>query len=212
MENCEYSFLITFGSCFYLSIHSAKYGLATLNKILDVFGSDQAVGYDISCVHKVTVAASSISEKAQDLHLQIAIDAFHGHVHNRLCQLSNHPLFLKGFGLEDLATCKRIFSGTNLVTPLIQHALHFHWLQFLDLQMDQWDKDKYHELSKFFLMLIFYFFTDTSNTGKFLFNNYKQAIAIISDYTSDINALKAILPGIANEDFVKWREEELQYL
>lgn len=101
------------------SIHSVKYGLATLNEILDVFGSNQAVGYDIGCSHKVTVAASSISGKAQDLHLQLAVDAFHGHAHNRICQLSNHPLFLKGFGLEDLATCERIFAGTNPATCLI---------------------------------------------------------------------------------------------
>ena len=100
-------------------LHSAKYGLATLNHLLDVFGIDQAVGYDIGCIHKVTVAASSISKKAQDLRLQVAVDAFHGHAHNRLCQLSNHPLFLKGFGLEDLATCERIFSGTNPATGLI---------------------------------------------------------------------------------------------
>ena len=102
-----------------LNKYSAKYGLETLSEILDVFGSDPAVGYDISCVHKITIAASSISEKAQDLRLQVAVDAFHGHAHNRLCQLSNHPLFLKGFGLEDLATCERIFSGTNPATCLI---------------------------------------------------------------------------------------------
>lgn len=43
-------------------------------------------------------------------------------------------------------------------------------------------------------------------------NNYKQAIAIISDYMPDIITLKAIMPGLSDEDFVKWREEELQYL
>jgi len=137
-------------------MHSAKYGLATVNEILDVFGLNQAVGYDIGCVHKVTIAASSISKKAEDLQLQVAVDAFHGHAHNRLCQLSNHPLFLKGFGLEDLATCERIFAGTNPATHLIRHASHFHWLQFLDLQMDQWDKDKYLELSKSSIILIFF--------------------------------------------------------
>ena len=77
---------------------------------------------------------------ARDLHLKVVADAFHGHVHNHLCQLSNHPPFLKGFGLEDLATCERIFSGSNLVTCLIRHASYFHWLQFLDHQMDQWDR------------------------------------------------------------------------
>ena len=113
---------------------------------------DQAVGYDISCIHKVTVTASSISKKAQYLCLQAAVDTFHGHTHNRLCQFLNHLLFLKGFGLEDLATCERIFAGINPATDLIQHALHFYWLQFLDLQMDQWDKDKYLELSKCFVI------------------------------------------------------------
>jgi hypothetical protein len=62
------------------------------------------------------------------------------------------------------------------------------------------------------LLLFNLLFTDTVNVGKFLFNNYKQAITIISDYTPDINALKAIMPGLSDEDFVKWREEELQYL
>jgi hypothetical protein len=140
----------------YLANVSAKYGLATIHEILEVFGLDQAIGYDIGCVHKVTVADSSISGMAQDLRLQVAVDAFHGHAHNRLCQLSNHPLFLEGFGLEDLATCERIFSGTNPATRLIRHASYFHWLQFLDLQMDQWDKDKYLELSKCYIILIFF--------------------------------------------------------
>ena len=45
-----------------------------------------------------------------------------------------------------------------------------------------------------------------------MFNNYKQALRIISDYTHDIEALKATIPGLIEEDFVKWRQEELDYL
>ena len=90
-----------------------------LNNLLDVFGIDQAVRYDIGCVHKITVADSSISKKAQNLHLQVVVDVFHGHAHNHICQLINHPIFLKGFGLEDLVTCERIFAGTNPATHLI---------------------------------------------------------------------------------------------
>jgi hypothetical protein len=45
-----------------------------------------------------------------------------------------------------------------------------------------------------------------------LFNNYKQALRIISNYTHDIEALKATIPGLIEEDFVKWRQEELDYL
>ena len=169
MESCEYIpiFYLVPATSFFL--RSAKYGLATINYLLDVFGIDQAVGYDIGCVHKVTVTASSISEKAQDLRLQVAVDAFHGHAHNRLCQLSNphHPLFLKGFGLEDLSTCERIFAGTNPVTRLIRHASHFHWLQFLDLQMDQWDKDKYLELSVYFDVFIFFLLIQATQVNFF---------------------------------------------
>ncbi|KAI0245050.1 hypothetical protein BJV78DRAFT_1087594, partial [Lactifluus subvellereus] len=32
----------------------AKYGLATLNELLEVFGHDQAIGYNIGCSHKTT--------------------------------------------------------------------------------------------------------------------------------------------------------------
>ena len=115
------------------------------------------------------------SEKAQDLRLQVAVDAFHGHAHNRLCQLSNHPLFHKGFGLEDLATCERIFSGTNPVTRLIRHASHFHWLQFIDLQMDQWDNDKYLELSNCSIILIFFLLIQTTQANFFSTTINKQS-------------------------------------
>jgi Kyakuja-Dileera-Zisupton transposase len=141
--------------------------------------------------------------------LQLVVDAFHGHAHNRLCQLVNHPLFCKGFGLEDLATCERIFSGTNPATWLIRHASYFHWLQFLDLQLDQWDKDRYLDLSKFGLVSRCF-----SNwiAGNFLLNNYKQALAILLDYNRDVEALKQTMPNLVDEDFVQWREEELEYL
>jgi hypothetical protein len=45
-----------------------------------------------------------------------------------------------------------------------------------------------------------------------LFNNYKQALRIISNYTHDIEALKATIPVLIEEDFVKWWQEELDYL
>ena len=140
MENCKYTSQVEVGyKNLNLISHSAKYGLAIINELLDVFGANQGVGYDIGCSHQITVAASSLSEKARILLLQLVVDPFHGHAHNRLCQLCNHPLFRKGFGLEDLATCERIFAGTNPAMHLMWHASYFHWLHFLDLQMDQWD-------------------------------------------------------------------------
>jgi hypothetical protein len=77
----------------------------------------------------------------------MAVNAFHGHTHNRACQLCFHPLYLHGLGLEDLETCEQIFSASNSVAWLIHHASHFYWLQFLNLHFNQWDLKKYAELS-----------------------------------------------------------------
>jgi hypothetical protein len=126
----------------------AKYPLATINKLIDAFGDHLGIGTDIGCSLRKTVAASSIREKAADHHLILAVNAFHGHAHNHKCQLQHHPLYLRGFGLEDLETCERVFAASNAAAPLIRHASHFHYVQFLELHFDQWDIDKYLELSK----------------------------------------------------------------
>jgi hypothetical protein len=109
---------------------SAKYALAAANKIMDTYGSHQEVGYDIGCKVCETLAHSSIGAKAEELGFSFVVNAFHGHAHNRLCQLRHHPLYQLGIGLEDLETCERIFTGSNSVARLIRHASYFHWLQF----------------------------------------------------------------------------------
>ena len=126
----------------------AKYPLATINKLLDMHGANQAIRSNIGCSLRSTVATSSIQDKASHNNFLLAVNAFHGHVHNRKCQLQNHPLYLRGFGLKDLETCKQIFSGSNPTAPLICHVSHFHYVQYLDLHFNQWDMDRYLELSK----------------------------------------------------------------
>ncbi|EGN93666.1 hypothetical protein SERLA73DRAFT_156230 [Serpula lacrymans var. lacrymans S7.3] len=103
--------------------------------LLDVCGDGQGVGHNIGCTSRKTVASSSIGEKAKRLGLTIT--------------LLNHPLYLKGFGLEDMETCEKVFASSNTLAPIIQHALYFHWAQSLDLHFDQWNVDKYLELKKF---------------------------------------------------------------
>ncbi|KAG2120417.1 uncharacterized protein F5147DRAFT_785148 [Suillus discolor] len=171
----------------------AKYALATTNKILDVYGPHSATGYDIGCSYSTTVARSSISAKAASLQHRFLVNSFHGHAHNRRCQLEFHPLYQKGLGLEDLETCERIFSASNAVSPVIRHAAYFHWLQFIDLHFDQWDRDKYLELSKF------------------LCDNYKQALHIIDEFTLTVEELKTQL-GISDAEFEHWNAEEAEYL
>ncbi|KIK80742.1 hypothetical protein PAXRUDRAFT_157859 [Paxillus rubicundulus Ve08.2h10] len=65
----------------------AKYPLATINKLLDMCGNNQAIGTDIGCQLSKTVAASSLCHKAKQCDLRLAVNAFHGHAHNRRCQL-----------------------------------------------------------------------------------------------------------------------------
>ncbi|KAG1885509.1 hypothetical protein F4604DRAFT_1918207 [Suillus subluteus] len=106
----------------------AKYGLAIVDRLLDVCGADQAIGHDIACSSRKTIASSSIGAKAAELKLQVVVNAFHGFSHDRRCQLRNHPLYLNGLGLEDLETCERIFASSNSAA---------------------WDVDRYTELSAF---------------------------------------------------------------
>jgi hypothetical protein len=148
--NCESSF----SPCSQVDVSnlfSAKYALATTNKILDVFGPNGVTGYDIGCSYQTTVNASSIATKARSHQHRFIVNSFHGHAHNRRCQLRFHPLYQRGLGLEDLETCERIFSASNAVAPVIRHASYFHWLQFIDLHFQQWDSDRYLELSTLFL-------------------------------------------------------------
>jgi Kyakuja-Dileera-Zisupton transposase len=134
----------------------AKYGLATLDKILKVFVDDQCVGCDIACSFSATVRNSSLATDAHTQRLIMALNSFHGHAHGRQCQLRWHPMYLHGLGLEDLETCERLFSASNAVARLTRHASYFHYLQFIDLHFQQWDDDKYLELSTFHHNLYIY--------------------------------------------------------
>ncbi|KAG2086942.1 hypothetical protein BD769DRAFT_1715016 [Suillus cothurnatus] len=171
----------------------AKYALATANKLMDVYGSDGVTGYDIGCSFTKTAAASSIAMKVKNHNHRFVVNSFHGHAHNRRCQLQFHTLYQQGLGIEDLETCERVFSGSNAVAPVIRHASYFHWLQFIDLHFDQWDQDRYQELSQF------------------MYQNYKQALDIINNLTPVVEELKTQLK-ITDADFERWNIEELEYL
>lgn len=118
-----------------------------VNTVMEVYGAHQTIGYDVGCSFTSTIRNSSLNDKALALFLEMLVNAFHGHAHNRLCQLVFHPLFKKIIGLEDLESCERIFSGSNSTARVIRHASHFHWLQFLDLHFSQWNEDRYEDLS-----------------------------------------------------------------
>ncbi|KAG1837228.1 hypothetical protein DFJ58DRAFT_718925 [Suillus subalutaceus] len=113
--------------------------------LLNVCGNEQAVGHDIGCSSRKTIAASSIGVRAKSLNLIVAVNSFHGYAHNRRCQLQNHPLYLK-------------------VTK-----------------------------------------------GRFLFNNYIQALRIIEDYTPLLEEFKS-RKSLTDQDFIQWHQEEIEFL
>ncbi|KAJ2970863.1 hypothetical protein NUW54_g12636 [Trametes sanguinea] len=172
----------------------AKYPLAEVDHIIDVHGRDTGCGYDIGCSFWETVKNSPLlSKKAAAASIHFVVCAFHGYAHNRLCQLANHPLYIDGYGIEDLEVMERLFSSSNNVARLIRYASPFHWMQSLDLHFMQWDEDKYAELSNF------------------LFNNYKQCLRIIAENTVDVEQLKTEL-GIDDDAFKTWLAEEKAFL
>ncbi|KAI0060325.1 hypothetical protein BV25DRAFT_1783310, partial [Artomyces pyxidatus] len=171
----------------------AKYAFGVIDALLNVCGDDQAIGYDIGCSMDGTVKSSSLRGVAESKRLILLVNAFHGYAHNRLCQLQYHPLYMHGLGIEDLETCERIFSSLNGVSRLIRHASYFHWKQFIHLHLLQWDEDRYGELSTF------------------LYKNYRQSLAMISQYEREV-ALFQEMTGFTGADFERWRAEELAYL
>jgi Kyakuja-Dileera-Zisupton transposase len=160
---------------------------------MDILPRSLGLGYDIACSFSGTITRSSLGPKAHAHRLRMVVPAFHGHAHNRLCQLGFHILMSPGFGLEDLETCERVFSGSNAVARLTRHATSFHRRQFIDMYFHQWDADKYE------------------NLGYFLLNNYRQALEVLRDMPTRIETL---LSGrqVTDTQFAHWLEAERQYL
>ena len=132
------------------SSDSAKYPLAIVDKLLNVYGPDLAVGYDIGCAFTSTIHRSPLlSSKATSLGRHMLVPAFHGHVHNRACQLAWHPTYLPGTGLEDFETCECVFSLSNALAAGTRHASAFHQYQAIEEYFRFWDEDKHANLGKY---------------------------------------------------------------
>ena len=101
-------------------IHSAKYPLAVVKTLLEVFGIDLGGGYDIGCKFGTTLMHSELGPLAKALNYKALVGAFHGHAHNRLCQLSFLATYVKWMGLEDLEGCERFFSKSNALAPSLR--------------------------------------------------------------------------------------------
>lgn len=106
--------------------HRAKYPLAVIVKLMDVFGDNLGGGYDIGCQFKTTLDNSPLGSCTCSLHYTSLVGSFHGHAHCWLCQLDHLARYIPGLGLEDLETCKCTFSKLNSLAPTTCYSSVFH--------------------------------------------------------------------------------------
>ena len=126
----------------------AKYPLAIVNRLIDILGQKVGCAYDIGCAFSQTLENSSLSEKVKDALFRMMVGAFHGHAHNRTCQLSWHPLYIQGTGRTEGEGCEHVFSSSNDLARGTRHATRFHRHQSIEEHFNFWDKDKYVNLSE----------------------------------------------------------------
>jgi Kyakuja-Dileera-Zisupton transposase len=114
-----------------------------------------------------------------------------------------------GIGLEDLEGSERFFSKSNALAGSLRHASTFHRRQKIHQfvrHMDAFDTSQ--NLSQSPKSSLFTLLTQAS--GKFLVNNYKQALNILEGKTSVRDAMVA--REVTPENFRQWLQDEREYL
>jgi hypothetical protein len=170
----------------------AKYPLAMVAKAMDVFGERTIFGYDIGCNLAKIIESSSLADLFKKLRCRCCVNAFHGFSHNYACQCKNHPNYIIGMGIEDLETLERIFSFSNQLAIVTRYTSEFRRHVFIHMFFKQWDEEKYQ------------------NLGTMLYNNYVQALDII---TNDSIALAEAMRSLSIDESTlkQWHEEETEY-
>ncbi|KAJ7229592.1 hypothetical protein C8J57DRAFT_1092490 [Mycena rebaudengoi] len=163
----------------------AKYPLAMVDALLDAFGPDLGGGYDIGCGFGTTIRNSPLGPRAKAMNFKCLVGAFHGHAHNRKCQLQYLANYVPGMGLEDLEGCERLFSMSNALARSVCYANVFHRRQTITTWLQHHDT-----------------FETYANLSKFLVNNYYQAVDIID--TAD--SLKYAMEQQGIQDVSKFPE------
>jgi len=177
---------------------------------MTIYSWDMGVAYDIACTFNTIVRTSSLGPRALELNLHFMVGSFHGHALNCLCQLAWHPLHISGTSYSEGEGCEHIFSSSNDQAWTTRHATRFHWHQSLEEHFDFWDQDKYAALG------------ESSNLdseinvlmqyqGNFLYNHYREALAICHTHEVELQALQDEL-GLSSADFEEFFIQEKTYL
>ena len=132
-----------------LCSRSSKYPLTIVNKLIDTYGKNLLIAYDIGCSFNKTLQKSVIADKVANANVRCAIPSFHGWAHNRFCQINYHPLYIQGTGIEDYEICEKMFSFTNGAASVTRHATGYHRRQTLEVVFGQWDLYKFTNLCRY---------------------------------------------------------------
>ncbi|KAI0644812.1 hypothetical protein C8Q79DRAFT_912370 [Trametes meyenii] len=171
-----------------------KYPLTIVAKLVEVYGPDARIkiGYDIGCKFIKTLKNSSLGPSTDGV-ISCVVPAFHGHSHNRGCQLQWHPMYTNGVGDEDFETCERFFSFSNGAVAGTQMSTAFHRHQGIEGVVGFWDIQKY------------------AATGKFIYNNYRGALQTIASGTRELDIYARDLKTTP-ADYEQYLKDERAYL
>ncbi|KAI6011388.1 hypothetical protein PISMIDRAFT_55938, partial [Pisolithus microcarpus 441] len=171
----------------------AKYPLAIISKLISVYGKNGGCAYDIGCAFSTTLRNSSLGPQSEDLKLRMMVGAFHGHAHNRMCQLDWHPQYIQGTGHTEGEGCEHIFAASNELARSTRHATSFHRHQAVEQHFAFWDADKYAALSKYLRV------------------HFEEAVRAISTLASELDVIKKEY-NLIDDDFVRFHADERSYL
>ncbi len=155
-------------------------------------------------------SSTVLSARAKEKGLRCLVPAFHGHSHNRGCQVHFHPLYYAGAGKEDFEGCERLFSESNGLASGTRLATPFHRHQAIEEFAKFWSLQKHAETGAFCRAREGLCGADTV-VGNFIYNNYRQALGIIANDTEAFDVLAAKL-SITHEDCEQYLVQEREYL
>ena len=182
-----------------------KYPLATISRLMEIFPEKFLYGYDIHCAFTKILKQSTLGPLVERCGVEGVIPSFHGHAHNRLCQVQHHPKYKVGAGKEDFERCERIFSESNALASATCNASDFHRHQAIDKHFKFSDVEKYASLGKH--QVLFCQLRLICILGTFLYKNYVQCLEIIHTET-----MFSCHTDLTDVDFDAELQEEWRYL
>lgn len=92
-----------------------------------------------------------LSDAVRRSGTNVVVNAFHGHAHNRICQLQHHIQLHRNAGIENLETCERYFAETNKAARVTRHASAFRRRTTIIHHVGRINRDRYCDIGEWTL-------------------------------------------------------------